>query len=188
MKKAFAALALAAALLAGCRQPSAPSVEGRVTGTTIHSVILSVPGETETFVTISTEGTDPMLVPGVLRGDGVRVYYELLPDGETMHALQLEITEPSPYRLLPGIWRDCSGEEELGLVLAEDGSARDSVWPEKLQVWALDLDEDLLILSGEDPDEPKYDRHQLFKVEKLDTDSLVVVSEGGRRFHFSRQI
>lgn len=186
MKKAFAVLTLAAALLAGCREPAAPFIDGQVTDATIHSITLSTPeGET---VTLSTLGTDPMLVPGVLPGDGVRVHYEVLPDGETLRALQLDLTAPSAYRLLPGIWRDCNAEGEVGLVLAEDGSARATGWPVQLQDWSLDLDEERLILSGEDPDDAKKTLPQIFRIEKLGVDSLVVVSESGRTLAFSRQL
>ena len=66
---------------------------------------------------------------------------ELLPDGETLRAVQLDIDVPSPYRLVPGIWRDCTGAEEVGLVLAEDGSAKyvGADGPE-LRDWSLDGD------------------------------------------------
>jgi hypothetical protein len=185
MKKAFAVLTVAAALLAGCREPAAPFIDGQVTDATIHSITLSTPeGET---VTLSTLGTDPMLVPGVLPGDGVRVHYEVLPDGETLRAVQLDLTAPSAYRLIPGIWRDCSTDEEVGLVLAEDGSARATGWSAPLQDWSLDLDEDRLILTGEDPSDAKKTLPRIFRIEKLGVDSLIVVSEGGRRFSFSRQ-
>ncbi len=183
MKKVLAVLALAAAFLTGCRQPAAPSVEGTVTDATIHSVTLSMQdGES---VTLSTLGSDPMLVPGVLPGDAVRVWYEVLSDGETLRAVQLDITAPSAYRLLPGIWRDCSAAEEVGLVLAEDGSARATGLPLPLQDWSLDGDQ--LILTAVESDNPKATRPLVFRIERLDSDSLVVASEAAR-LSFSRQL
>ena len=122
MRRILSVLAVAAAvwMTAGCRQ-TAPSVEGRVIDATIHSVTVETPAGDS--LSVSTLGTDPMSVPGVLPGDFVRIFYETLSDGETMRALQLDIEEPSAYRLLPGIWRDCAGADEVGLVLAEDGSS-----------------------------------------------------------------
>ena len=187
MRKSFAVLSAALLLMAGCRQNAAPSVEGRVVDATIHSVsLLTSAGDT---VRVSTLGTDPMLVPGVLSGDEVRIAYETLPDGETLRALQLDITTPSAYRLLPGIWRDCTAADEVGLVLAEDGSARATGLSETLQDWSLDGEQ--LVLTATDPDskDQKETRTLLFKIEKLDVDSLLVspvVSEG-RRLAFSRQ-
>lgn len=185
MKKAFAFLAFAAALLTACHESAAPFIDGLVTDATIHSITLTTPeGET---VTLSTLGTDPVLVPGVLPGDGVRVHYEVLADGETLRAVQLDLTAPSAYRLLPGIWRDCTADKEVGLVLAEDGSARATGWSAPLQDWSLDLDGQRLVLTGEDPSDAKKTLLQIFQIEKLGVDSLVVVSDDGRRFAFSRQ-
>ena len=186
MKRILSVLALAAAvwMTAGCRQ-AAPSVEGRVIDATIHSVtVLTAGGDS---LSVSTLGTDPMSVPGVLPGDAVRVFYELLPDGETMHAVQLDITAPSAYRLLPGIWRDCSSAEEVGLVLAEDGSAQVvGLEGVTLQDWSLDGDD--LVLTSVDPDGKAPSRTLLYKIERLDIDSLVVrPAEAGRSLAFSRQ-
>ena len=148
MRKAFTVLAAAAVLLAGCRQASLPTVEGRVVDATIHSVTVETPaGES---VSVSTLGADPMLVPGVLSGDVVRIAYEVLPDGETLRAVQLDVTEPSAYRLLPGIWRDCTGAAEVGLVLAEDGSARAvGLGDLSLQDWSLDGENLVLTAVGQ---------------------------------------
>jgi len=115
------------------------------------------------------------------------VHYEVLADGETLRAVQLDLTAPSAYRLLPGIWRDCTADKEVGLVLAEDGSARATGWSAPLQDWSLDLDGQRLVLTGEDPSDAKKTLLQIFQIEKLGVDSLVVVSDEGRRFAFSRQ-
>ena len=171
MKKAFAFLAFAAALLTACHESAAPFIDGLVTDATIHSVTLETPeGES---VSLSTLGTDPMLVPGVLPGDVVRVAYEVLPDGETLRAVQLDITTPSAYRLIPGIWRDCSGPVEVGLVLAEDGSAQvTGIESMTLQDWSLDGEQ--LAFTAADAADPKSTCTLLYFVEKLDADSLVI--------------
>ena len=163
-------------LFAGCHRYHLPNVEGRVVDATIHSVtLLTAAGDS---VTVSTLGTDPMLVPGVLPGDEVDIGYEVLPDGETMRALVLNIVTPSAYRLLPGIWRDCSGADEVGLVLAEDGSARAVGLGElPLQDWS--LDEENLVLTAVEQEDPKTTRTLLFAIQKLDIDSLVVLPAGG---------
>ena len=173
--KRILSIAAVILLVAGCRQ-AFPTVEGRVVDATIHSVtLLTAAGDS---VTVSTLGTDPMLVPGVLSGDEVRIGYELLPGGETMRAVNLSITAPSAYRLLPGIWRDCTGAEEVGLVLAEDGSARAVGLGElPLQDWS--LDEENLVLTAVEQENPKATRTLLFAIQKLDVDSLVVLPAGG---------
>jgi len=185
MKKLSSLFAVAALVLtaAGCRQASLPTVEGRVVDATIYSVTLETPeGES---VVLSTRGTDPALVPGVLTGDQVKVAYEVFPDGETLHAVQLEITTPSDYRLVPGIWRECSGEEEIGLVLAEDGSAQAvGLGDLSLRTWTLDGDR--LVLDATDPADPDQGKTLVYTVERLDADSLVVRSEGAARLAFSR--
>ena len=173
MKKVIAVLAAVAALLslAGCRRHAAPSVEGRVVDATIYSVTLETE-EGESF-TFSTRGTDPMLVPGVLPGDGVRIFYQLLPDNQTLQALQLDIVEPSAYRLIPGIWRDCTRDAEVGLVLAEDGSARSVGMGETtLQDWSLDGDQ--LVLTVVIRENPKQIVPYIFEIEQLSADSLVI--------------
>ena len=173
MKKVIAVLAAVAALLslAGCRRHAAPSVEGRAVAATIYSVTLETE-EGESF-TFSTRGTDPMLVPGVLPGDGVRIFYQLLPDNQTLQALQLDIVEPSAYRLIPGIWRDCTSDAEVGLVLAEDGSARSVGMGETtLQDWSLDGDQ--LVLTVVIRENPKQIVPYIFEIEQLSADSLVI--------------
>ena len=184
MKRILSVLALAAAvwMSAGCRQNAAPSVSGRVVDATIHSVTLQTPAGDS--LTVSTLGTDPMSVPGVLPGDDVRIFYEFLPDGETMRALQLDIVEPSAYRLLPGIWRDCSGAVEVGLVLAEDGSATSTGMEASLQDWSLDGDQ--LVLTTVLSEDPKTTGTLLLQIDRLDVDSLVV-SAPGCGWAFSRQ-
>ena len=185
MKKSFVFLAAAAMLIAGCRQASSPAVEGQVVDATIYSVTVeTAEGDT---LTVSTRGTDPLLVPGVLPGDGVRIAYEVLPD-ETLRALELDITVPSAYRLVPGIWRDCSSADEVGLVLAEDGSAQAvGLQGPALQTWALDGES--LVLTAADPDNARISVTRVFRIEKLDADSLVVAptDAGMRRLAFSRQ-
>ena len=80
--------------------------------------------------------------------------------------------------LLPGIWRDCTGAREVGLVLAEDGSARAVGLGElPLQDWS--LDEDNLVLTAVEQENPKSTRTLLFAIQKLDIDSLVVLPAGG---------
>ena len=177
MKKALVLLAFAMLALAACKQ-EVPAVEGRVIDTTIASITLLTPaGDT---CVVSTRGTNPMMVPGVLAGDDVRVVYEVL-DDETLRALELLITSPSPYRLVPGIWRDCSGTEEVGLVLAEDGSAKfvGEGGPE-LRDWSLDGDK--LALTASDGSILVY------QIESLGADSLIVrpVEEGLRALALSR--
>ncbi|MBP5625518.1 MAG: hypothetical protein J6W98_01215 [Bacteroidales bacterium] len=178
----FLALAAVVGITAGCRQNAAPSVEGRVVDATIHSVTLET--EAGDSLSVSTLGTDPMLVPGVLPGDAVRIYYETLPDGETMRALQLDILDPSAYRLLPGIWRDCTGAEEVGIVLAEDGSAQATGLATPLQDWSLDGEQ--LVLTTVLSEEPRTTGTLLLQIDRLDIDSLVV-SGPDCRFAFSRQ-
>ena len=178
MKRALVLLALALLALAACKR-EVPAVEGRVIDTTIASVTLLTPaGDT---CVVSTRGTNPMMVPGVLPGDEVRVIYELLPDGETLRAVQLDIDVPSPYRLVPGIWRDCTGAEEVGLVLAEDGSAKyvGADGPE-LRDWCLDGDN--LALTASDG------RVLMYRIETLGADSLVIrpQEEGLRALSLSR--
>ena len=178
MKKALVFLAFTLLALAACKR-EVPAVDGRVIDTTIASITLLTPaGDT---CVVSTRGTNPMMVPGVLAGDDVRVIYEVLPDGETLRAVQLIIAEPSPYRLVPGIWRDCSGEEEVGLVLAEDGSAKyvGEDGPE-LRDWSLDGDK--LALTASDG------RILMYQIESLGADSLVVrpLEEGLRALALSR--
>ena len=178
MKRALVLLALALLALAACKR-EVPAVEGRVIDTTIASVTLLTPaGDT---CVVSTRGTNPMMVPGVLPGDEVRVIYELLPDGETLRAVQLDIDVPSPYRLVPGIWRDCTGAEEVGLVLAEDGSAKyvGADGPE-LRDW--NLDGDNLALTASDG------RILMYRIESLGADSLVIrpQEEGLRALSLSR--
>ena len=178
MKRALVLLALALLALAACKR-EVPAVEGRVIDTTIASVTLLTPaGDT---CVVSTRGTNPMMVPGVLPGDEVRVIYELLPDGETLRAVQLDIDVPSPYRLVPGIWRDCTGAEEVGLVLAEDGSAKyvGADGPE-LRDWSLDGDS--LALTASDG------RVLMYRIESLGADSLVIrpQEEGLRALSLSR--
>ena len=107
MKKAFSILAAVAAVLcvAACRQNVLPTVEGRVVDATIHSVTVETPeGES---VVVSTLGTNPMLVPGVLPGDEVRIAYEEFPEWEAIRAVQLDILTPSAWyeRLADGGWR-----------------------------------------------------------------------------------
>jgi len=174
--KRILSIAAVILLVAGCRQAAYPTVEGRVVDATIHSVtVLTAAGDS---VTVSTLGTDPMLVPGVLSGDEVSIGYELLADGETMRAVRLDITTPSAYRLLPGIWRDCTGADEVGLVLAQDGSARAVGLGElPLQDWS--LDEENLVLTAVEQENPKATRTLLFAIRKLDVDSLVVLPAGG---------
>jgi hypothetical protein len=179
IRRILAVLAAALLLFAGCRQNNLPRVDGRVVDATIHSItLLTAAGDS---VTLSTLGTDPMLVPGVLPGDEVHVGYEVLPDGETMRALYLRITHPSAYRLLPGIWRDCTGAEEVGLVLAEDGSAKyvGADGPE-LRHWSLDGDN--LALTASDG------RVLMYRIESLGADSLVIrpQEEGLRALSLSR--
>ena len=173
IRRILAVLAAALLLFAGCRQNNLPRVDGRVVDATIHSItLLTAAGDS---VTLSTLGTDPMLVPP---GDEVHVGYEVLPESETMRALYLRITHPSAYRLLPGIWRDCTGADEIGLVLAEDGSARAVGLGElPLQDWS--LDEDNLVLTAVEQEDPKSTRTLLFAIRKLDIDSLVVLPAGG---------
>lgn len=172
-------------LFTACRQNVLPTVEGRVVDATIHSVTVETPeGES---VTVSTLGTNPMLVPGVLPGDEVRIAYETFSDIDVIRAVRLDILTPSAYRLLPGIWRDCTGQDEVGLVLAEDGSAQ-AVGLEglTLQDWSLDGDD--LVLTSVDPDGKAPSQTLMYKIERLDIDSLVVQpAEAGRRLAFSRQ-
>ena len=177
MKQILLFLVAAALLLvSGCRRNVLPTVEGVIVDSTIHSITLETP-EGESF-TLSTLGTDPMLVPGVLPGDAVRIAYEVLPDGETCRAVQLDITAPSAYRLVPGIWRDCSGPVEVGLVLAEDGSAQiTGVESVTLQDWSLDGEQ--LAFTAADPANPKSTCTLLYFVEKLDADSLVIKPVAG---------
>ena len=127
-----------------------------------------------------------MLVPGVLSGDVVRIAYEVLPDGETLRAVQLDVTEPSAYRLLPGIWRDCSGAAEVGLVLAEDGSARAvGLGDLSLQDWSLDGEN--LVLTAVGQENSRATETLLYTIERLDLDSLIVVpAEGEGRLTLSR--
>ena len=178
MKRALLILAFALLAFAACR-PEVPAVEGQVIDTTIASIsVLTPAGDT---CVVSTRGTNPMAVPGVLPGDVVRVAYAVLPDGETLRALQLDILTPSRYRLVPGIWRDCTGADEVGLVLAEDGSAKyvGKDGPE-LQDWSLD-GENLALTSSDG-------NILLYKIDRLDADSLVVspVEEGARKLALSR--
>ena len=187
MKKLSSVFAAAALILvaAGCRQAALPTVEGRVVDATIHSVtIQTAEGES---VVLSTRGTDPMLVPGVLAGDVVKVAYEVLPEGEALQAVRLDITTPSAYRLVPGIWRDCCGTDEIGLVLAEDGSAQGvGLRDLSLQTWTLDGEN--LVLDATDPTAPKEAKTLIWQIEKLDADSLIVRAAGeeARRLVFSR--
>ena len=174
--KRFAVLVAVLALIAGCRRNALPVVEGQVIDATIHSVTVETPdGES---VSLSTLGTDPMLVPGVLPGDVVRIAYEVLPDGETFRAVQLDITTPSAYRLIPGIWRDCSGPVEVGLVLAEDGSAR-GVGLADLNLRDWSLDGECLALTAADPESPDGKVTLLYHIEQLDVDSLVLATTEG---------
>ena len=177
-------LAAGLVLFTACRQNALPAVEGCVADATIHSVTVQTPDGVP--VAVSTLGTNPMLVPGVLPGDEVCIWYEELEDG-TLRAVQLVITKPSAYRLLPGIWRDCSEPDEVGLVLAEDGSARavglDGL---TLQDWSLDGEE--LVLTSVDPDGKAPSQTLIYRIERIDIDSLVVrPAEAGRRLAFSRQ-
>lgn len=175
IQRILAVLAAGVLLFAGCRQ-SFPSVEGCVVDATIHSVTVQTPEGGS--VTVSTLGTDPMLVPGVLPGDEVKIAYETLPDGETLRAVRLDITTPSAYRLLPGIWRDCTGPSEVGLVLAEDGSARAVGLADlNLQDWSLDGDS--LILTAADPESPDGKVTLLYTIEQLDVDLLVLATTEG---------
>lgn len=178
MKRILLLLASGILAFAGCA-PKVPAVEGRVFDTTIASISLETPaGDT---CVVSTRGTNPMMVPGVLPGDVIRVSYEVLPDGETLRALQLSILTPSGYRMVPGIWRDCSEAQEVGLVLAEDGSAKyvGEGGPE-LRDWSLDGDN--LALTASDGSILMY------RIERLDADSLFLrpVEEGVRALALSR--
>jgi hypothetical protein len=175
-QRILAVLSAGVLLFAGCRQSSLPTVEGCVVDATIHSVTVQTPEGGS--VTVSTLGTDPMLVPGVLSGDEVRIAYETLPDGETLRAVRLDITTPSAYRLLPGIWRDCTGPTEVGLVLAEDGSAR-AVGLADLNLRDWSLDGDSLILTAADPTSPDGKVTLLYTIEQLDVDSLVLATTEG---------
>lgn len=175
-QRILAVLSTGVLLFAGCRQSSLPTVEGCVVDATIHSVTVQTPEGGS--VTVSTLGTDPMLVPGVLSGDEVRIAYETLPDGETLRAVRLDITTPSAYRLLPGIWRDCTGPTEVGLVLAEDGSAR-AVGLADLNLRDWSLDGDSLILTAADPTSPDGKVTLLYTIEQLDVDSLVLATTEG---------
>lgn len=175
-QRILAVLSAGVLLFAGCRQSSFPTVEGSVIDATIHSVTVQTL-EGGSF-TVSTLGTDPMLVPGVLPGDEVRIAYETLPDGETFRAVRLDITTPSAYRLLPGIWRDCTGPVEVGLVLAEDGSAR-AVGMADLNLRDWSLDGDSLILTAADPTSPDGKVTLIYIIEQLDVDSLVLATTEG---------
>ncbi len=171
-----------AALLAGCRQSSLPTVEGQVVDATIHSVTLETPeGET---LTLNTLGSDPMLVPGVLAGDAVRVAYEEDPENGELRAVRLDITAPSAYRLIPGVWRDCTGPVEVGLVLAEDGSAQAVGLPDlTLRDWSLDGEH--LALGAADPSDPAASKVLLYKIERLNADSLVISPVEAEGLHLS---
>lgn len=175
-QRILAVLSAGVLLFAGCRQSSFPTVEGSVIDATIHSVTVQT-SEGGSF-TVSTLGTDPMLVPGVLPGDEVRIAYETLPDGETLRAVRLDITTPSAYRLLPGIWRDCTGPVEVGLVLAEDGSAR-AVGLADLNLRDWSLDGDNLVLTAADPTSPDGKVTLIYIIEQLDVDSLVLATTEG---------
>ena len=185
IRRIVSVVAAGLVLLTACRQNTFPTVEGNVVDATINSVTVETPdGE---FVTVSTLGTNPMLVPGVLPGDEVVIAYQLLTDINVLRAVRLDIVTPSAYRLLPGIWRDCTGPEEVGLVLAEDGSARavglDGL---TLQDWSLDGDD--LVLTAVDPEGKAPEKTLLYKIERIDIDSLAVrPAEAGRRLSFSRQ-
>ena len=185
IRRIVSVVAAGLVLFTACRQNFLPTVEGSVVDATIHSVTVETPeGE---FVTVSTLGTNPMLVPGVLPGDEVRIAYELLSDINIFRAVRLDILSPSAYRLLPGIWRDCTDPQEVGLVLAEDGSAQVvGLEGVTLQDWSLDGDD--LVLTSVDPDGKASSQTLLYKIERLDIDSLVVrPAEAGRRLSFSRQ-
>ena len=185
MKKISSVFAVAAAILlvAGCRHSALPSVEGRVVDATIFSVTLETSAGDS--VVLSTRGTDPLRVPGVLAGDVVRVLYTQLPDGETLQAVELDITTPSAYRLVPGVWRDCSGDSEIGLVLAEDGSAQ-AVGLDNLTLRTWTLDGENLVLDAVDPASPKDAKTLVYVIEKLEADSLIVRDAGEARLAFSR--
>ena len=184
MRKLTSVFAVAAAILlvAGCRHSALPSVEGRVVDATIFSVTLETSAGDS--VVLSTRGTDPLRVPGVLAGDQVRVLYTQLPDGETLQAVQLDITTPSAYRLVPGVWRDCSGSSEIGLVLAEDGSAQ-AVGLDDLTLRTWTLDGENLVLDAVDP-ASKETKTLVYVIEKLEADSLIVRDAGEARLAFSR--
>ena len=177
----FLALAAAVGMTAAC-QSAGPSVEGRVVDATIHSVTVETAAGDS--LTVSTLGTDPMLVPGVLPGDAVRIFYMTVGEDDTMQALQLDILEPSAYRLLPGIWRDCSSEQEVGLVLAEDGSAQATGLATPLLDWSLDGEQ--LVLTTLLSEEPRTTGTLPMQIVRLDVDSLVV-SGPDCRLSFSRQ-
>ena len=185
IRRIVSVVAAGLVLLTACRQNTFPTVEGDVVDATINSVTVETPdGE---FVTVSTLGTNPMLVPGVLPGDEVVIAYQLLTDINVLRAVRLDIVTPSAYRLLPGIWREYTGPEEVGLVLAEDGSARavglDGL---TLQDWSLDGDD--LVLTAVDPEGKAPEKTLLYKIERIDIDSLAVrPAEAGRRLSFSRQ-
>ena len=173
MKRVLLFLVAAAAVLAGCRQSSLPTVEGRVVDATIHSV--TVETSAGDSLSVSTLGTDPVLVPGVLSGDEVRIAYEQLPDGGRPRAVRLDITVPSAYRMLPGIWRDCSGPVEVGLVLAEDGSARGiGLGDLTLQDWT--LDEENLVLTAVDPANPRLLRVLIYRIDVLTLEMLTLTA------------
>ena len=91
--KRILSIAAVILLVAGCRQAAYPTVEGRVVDATIHSVtVLTAAGDS---VTVSTLGTDPMLVPGVLSNSD-SPEYESFTDGLLEY----------PQYTRPEVWHD----------------------------------------------------------------------------------
>jgi hypothetical protein len=66
----------------------------------------------------------------------------------------------------------------VGLVLAEDGSARAVGLADlSLQDWSLDGDN--LVLTAADPDDPSGTVTLIYVIERLDVDSLVLATTEG---------
>lgn len=178
-KLIFVAPLIACAILSSCSKSL--SFEGKVIDATINTIQLA--SETDTLI-FSIHQSDPARVPGVLIGDVVRLKYCETEDEENVffnNVQSLEIISPSYYRLIAGTWlrNGVNDADFYGFTLADDGSA-ESVNNVTMLVkeWVLDGEElaltvDSVFSTG------NIQTNLIYKIEKLDADSLILLSADG---------
>ncbi len=187
---AFLTLSLIVGLVSCKNEPVQKTVTGFVVDATMNNIMIIADGGDT--LNISTMDADPVKVPGVLVNDSVSITYvkEKVGQSEILKAEELSVTAHSPYFYIKGTWLEpnpINSSEFQGVTLNEDGTASSVGMATLLfKKWVM-TDRNLLLAYESIGNKQTLEGTDTLKIEKLNSDSLVLSGSGEVIWRFARK-